>query len=417
MSEILDSLPALYRGLLPGFFQREVPVETKATCATCAMCPTSARDKVESVDGVSRLFNPDTKCCTYYPKLPNYLVGALLSDERSELAEGRRRVSERIDRRVSVTPQWVKPPARYNLLYRNSRQFFGRALSMRCPYYEEQQGGCTIWPYRESVCSTFYCKYVAGADGVKFWMTLKRYLTLAEIQLSRYAVLQLLPEYILAGRDKPDLGETPSVEDLDDKPMPAKEYAALWRQWEGREAGFYKACYELVTALTPAQTEALLGLDGLIELKVLDKSRESVVAPELPRVLKLNPEATVKWLADGSVALGAYSENDGLALPGVAYSLLVEFTGREPVTAVRERLRQEKQADLHEDILLDSTATAFSWRREGWTRLRTKHATANRRVRGPSPAGGSTRAALAHARRSTLPRDSAGGCPGLRWAG
>lgn len=353
MRPMLDSLPVLYRDLLPDFFQKGVPVETKATCDSCAMCPSSASGTVESVDGVSRLFRPDTKCCTYYPRLPNFLVGALLSDGRAELAEGRRRMEEKMGSRLGVTPQWVKASARYNLLYRNSRQFFGRAASMRCPYYEEQQGGCTIWPYREAVCSTFFCKYVAGADGRKFWMTLKTYLTLAEIQLSRYAVLQLLPEYILAGRDKPELTDSPSVEDLDERPVPAKDYTALWGKWEGREADFYRACYELVRALTPEQVDKLLGLDGVIELKVLEKSHRDAVTPELPKVLKLNPEATVKWLADGSVALGAYSEYDAVALPGMAYALLVEFTGLEPVEKVRERLRQEKQADLHEDILLE----------------------------------------------------------------
>src|SRR6218665_3697133 len=90
MRPMLDSLPLLYRDLLPEFFQKGVPVETKATCDACAMCPSSAAGTVESVDGVSRLFRPDTKCCTYYPRLPNFLVGALLSDERPELAEGRR---------------------------------------------------------------------------------------------------------------------------------------------------------------------------------------------------------------------------------------------------------------------------------------------------------------------------------------
>ncbi|ATB31903.1 hypothetical protein [Melittangium boletus] len=353
MRPMLDSLPLLYRDLLPEFFQKGVPVETKATCDACAMCPSSASGAVESVDGVSRLFRTDTKCCTYYPRLPNFLVGALFSDARPELAEGRRRMEAKLSGRVGITPQWVKASARYNLLYRNSRQFFGRALSMRCPYYEEQQGGCTIWPYREAVCSTFFCKYVAGADGQKFWMTLKTYLTLTEIQLSRYAVLQLMPDYILARKDKPEMTDTPTVEELDDRPMAAKDYAALWREWEGREADFYRACYDIVRALTPAQVESILGLDGLIELKVLDKSHRDALSSELPKVLKLNPEATVKWLPDGSVALGSYSEFDAVALPGVAYSLLVEFTGLEPVEAVRQRLRDEKHADLHEDILLE----------------------------------------------------------------
>jgi hypothetical protein len=354
MPRILDSLPVLYGNLIPSFFHEELPPESKATCASCAMCPSSDQGVVESVDGVSRLFRPDTRCCTYYPKLPNYLVGALLADGSEEMMEGNRRVREKLATRVGATPHWLRPPARYHLLYRNSRQFFGRTAAMRCPYFELAHGGCTIWPYREAVCSTFFCKYVAGADGRKFWMTLKTWLALAEIQLSRYAVLQLLPDYVLAGRDRPESSsEVLTAEDLDDRPLPEKEYAALWGDWAGRELQFYQACHDIVRALSGLELEKLLGLDGLIELKRLEKHHRDCVAPVLPRVLKLNPEATVKWLPDGSVALGAYSEFDAVALPGVAYELIARFTGQEPVEVVRQRLREEKQADLHEDILLE----------------------------------------------------------------
>jgi Fe-S-cluster containining protein len=354
MSRILDGLPVLYRDLFPAFFRNAVPEETKATCASCAMCESSAKGAVESIDGVNRFFRPDTKCCTYHPRLPNYLVGALLADANPSLAEGQRRVRERLASHQGVTPQWIKTPPKYNLLYNNARQFFGRALSMRCPYYEGETGNCTIWAYREAVCTTFFCKYVAGADGRKFWMTLKTYLTLAEIQLSRYCVLKLLPEYILAGRDKPALsGETLTPEDLDEAPLPQKEYAELWRQWAGREEEMYRASYALVRQLTAEQFEKIIGLDGVVELTVLEKAWKAATAPQLPQRLKLNPSATVQWLPDGSIALGSYSENDAVALPGAAYELLVEFTGKEPVAAVRQRLREQKQADLGEDVLLE----------------------------------------------------------------
>jgi Fe-S-cluster containining protein len=355
MPRILDGLPVLYRDLFPDFFRNEVPVETKATCSSCAMLEKSCQgSKVESVDKVNHFFRPDTKCCTYYPRLPNYLVGALLSDERPELAEGRRRMEEKVASRVGVTPQWLRPSARYNFLYRNARQAFGRSPSLLCPYYESGQGNCTIWPYREAVCSTFFCKYVAGADGRKFWMSLKTWLTLAEIQLSRFTTFKLLPDYVLTGKDRPDAsGEALTAEDLDDKPLPDKEYAGLWREWVGREADFYRASYELVRALPAGELERLLGLDGTIELAVLEKLYQAAVSPKLPRVLQFNPAATVKWLPDGSVALGSYSENDAVALPGEAYGLLVEFTGKAPVEAVRQHLREHKQADLHEDILVE----------------------------------------------------------------
>jgi hypothetical protein len=70
-------------------------------------------------------------------------------------------------------------------------------------------------------------------------------------------------------------------------------------------------------------------------------------------VLKLDPRATVQWLPDGRVALGAYSELEAVSLPGEAYPLLVRFTGEEPVGVVRARLRAEAQADLADEVLLE----------------------------------------------------------------
>ncbi|WP_224363148.1 hypothetical protein [Hyalangium versicolor] len=354
MPSILDSLPELYRSLFPSFFQDPIPVETKATCSSCAMCEAANPVRIESVDGVSRFFRPDTKCCTYHPRLPNYLVGAILSDTDPAMAEGRRRIQEKIARGVSVNPQWIKAPTRYNLLYTNARQAFGRAQALKCPYYESNGGLCTIWRYREAVCSTYFCKYVAGADGRKFWMTLKTWLTLSEIQLSRYALLQLLPDYVLLGKDKADVATGPlTIEDLDEKPLPEKEYAELWNPWVGQEEEFYRRCFESVRALSSEEFENLLGLDGIVELSMLKRLHEKAVAPKLPKMLKLNPSTTIQWLPDGSIALASYSEYDAVALPGEAYALLVEFNGRAPVEEVRQRLRDEKQADLHEDILVE----------------------------------------------------------------
>ena len=353
MARILDILPAVYAPLLPELFASPAPEETKATCSNCAMCEGQGRPWVASVDGKSHAFRPDTKCCTYHPRLPNYLVGAILADERPELADGRARIGARIDSRQGTAPQWLKPPAKFTLLYRSARAAFGRSESLRCPYYERASGNCTIWPYREAVCTTFFCKYVAGEDGRAFWMSLKTYLTLVEIQLSRWAVYQLLPDYVLAGKDKPDRDETLTAADLDDSPLSEVAHRALWSEWAGRERAFYLRSFELVRGLGAAELERLLGLDGMLEKAVLERLYRKATAPELPAVLRFNPSATVSWLPDGSVALGCYSESDAVALPGAAYELLVRFTGKEPVSEVRRKLREELRADLDEQILLE----------------------------------------------------------------
>jgi len=353
MPRILDALPALYGNLFPSFFRREVPVEAKATCSSCAMCESSCRNAAAPVDGISRMFRPDTKCCTFHPRLPNYLIGALLSDTDEALAEGQRRVRDKIANRAGVTPQWMRAPAKFDLLYKSTRRAFGRAASLRCPYYDPGPGSCTIWRYREAVCSTFFCKYVSGADGHKLWMSIKTFLSLAEIQLSRYAVFRLYPEYIHDNRDRADAAERPlTLEELEDEGPPEEQYAAMWRGWAGMEPEFYQACFEEVRALGEADLERLLGFDGTMEVAILERLYHAAVEPSLPKRLKLNPDATVNWLPDGTVALGAYSQYDAIGLPGEAYALIAEFTGTEPVDAVRQRLRRQKQSDLADDVLL-----------------------------------------------------------------
>lgn len=83
MSRLLDSLPELYRELLPGFFRQDVPEETKATCSNCAMQGHRARAR----GGRRRrqpLLPPRHQVLHVLPRLPNYLVSALLSDDRPE---------------------------------------------------------------------------------------------------------------------------------------------------------------------------------------------------------------------------------------------------------------------------------------------------------------------------------------------
>src|SRR6266702_2052856 len=132
-SPLHDALPALYRSMLGAPFDREVPLESKATCDNCAMLEGAAGEHARPVDGIPRFFRPDTKCCTFHPRLPNYLVGAVLSDETPGGAEGRRRVAARVASRVGVTPAWLHPPRTFSLLYDNARHAFGRAQGLRCP--------------------------------------------------------------------------------------------------------------------------------------------------------------------------------------------------------------------------------------------------------------------------------------------
>ncbi len=353
MPTIVDALPSLYRRLLGPPLDREVPAESKATCASCAMLEGSCRGAAPPVDGRSRFFRPDTKCCTFHPRLPNYLVGAILEDAGPEGAEGRRRMEARVASRVGATPEWLHPPRTFTALYDGARGAFGRARGLRCPFYADEPGACTIWAHRDAVCSTYFCKYVAGADGRRLWTAVKELVSLVEVQLARAALLELAPE-LLDREPGTRPGAAPlEPEDIDGAPPPAAEHAAAWKGWVGREAELYRACHRFVAGVTAADLEAMLGLDGRIARRAVERAADTATSPDLPPVLRLSPDATVAWLPDGTVALGAYSELEAVALPGDAYRLLTRFTGERPVAEVRARMRTELRADLSDEVLLE----------------------------------------------------------------
>ena len=203
-------LPELYHPLLPDVFDVLAPTEQKATCASCAMCP--PKDAPAPAADVT-YFRPDAKCCTYEPRLPSYLVGAILADERPDLAEGRSRIRAKIAARSGTTPQWIAPPAKREVLFGAAwRNAFGRSLVLLCPYFARDSGLCTIWRHREAVCSTFFCKYDAAADGQQFWGSVRALVGYVERVVSLYVTRELLPGY------QPQTDSDLTLEELEDRP-------------------------------------------------------------------------------------------------------------------------------------------------------------------------------------------------------
>ncbi|WP_176736341.1 hypothetical protein [Oligoflexus tunisiensis] len=344
-----DQFPALYEQLLPDIMQQTIPRETKANCSNCGM---TQRDSALGA-AQRHLFRADTKCCTYYPRLMNYLVGGLLQDERPALGEGKRRMRERIHSRIGVTPWWVASSLLDQHLYNHAKDSFGKAARLRCPYYASDEGACTIWAYREAVCSTWYCKYEAGKDGLNFWVSLKGYISLVERQLSRYAMLRLDAELVLDDAMNAYYGqEGLTQEQLDGEAPDEALYARLWRQYAGREEEFYRNCYEIVSGLSALDVQKILGLDGRIKSIDVQRKLDVCKETELPDRLKLNPQVTMRWLESGEIALSAYSEYDALALPGIVYPMLVAFDGRQSLAETRRTLQREYQADLADEVLL-----------------------------------------------------------------
>jgi hypothetical protein len=339
-----DDMPAVYRSFLPELFDRAAPEEKRATCSDCAMCDKSGRGKADD----PAFFQPDIKCCSYHPTLPNYLVGAALAD--ASLLEGGARLRAKIAARVGVTPLWVSSPRKWLVVYDAARDSsFGRSERLLCPYFERGSGSCTVWPYRESICATFFCKHTAGSAGRELWMSLKRYLAHLESRLSWHAAT-----VVLGYEPRPDPPRMKlTLEDLEDRAPSEADYVSYWGDFVGREEAFYVACAKTVEALTVNDRRRLIDETGgdklLAEMTAL---YEAATQPQLAPRLQLNPELRVTKTDTGVGVIG-YSKYDPLVLTQDLYDALALFRADETTEDALLRLRRDHDLDLPESLLLE----------------------------------------------------------------
>jgi len=132
--KIKSKIPQLYHRFLPDFFDLEVPEETIATCSDCIM----AKDFKKKKKRGKEYFIPDTKCCTYHPYIPNFLVGGLLSSNLSEHQEGKRRMIKKIENGKGIYPLRIQPSFEYQFHYESFRPLaFGKSLDLLCPFFDQ----------------------------------------------------------------------------------------------------------------------------------------------------------------------------------------------------------------------------------------------------------------------------------------
>jgi hypothetical protein len=347
MSQTLRSvLPPIYEGLLPDDFDRPAVDEPRATCDDCAMCEGS-----KALPAPSGHFRADTKCCTFHPALPNYLVGALLSDPDPALDEGKKRVRAKLAARIGVTPLRVAPPRTQRVLLEAARGMntFGRTRALLCPYFVDEGGGlCGVWRHRESVCTTYFCKYGAGARGYAFWTKLKEYLTYVEDALAKFAVRAVDPT--VSEPQVPHLQIT--VEDLEGRPPADRDYARWWGKWVGREEEFYLACAERVRGLGREGFARVAGGSPLVRdaAAQLMARRDQIDDTTVPASLVRNPKAKVANV-DGTLAVTTFNPCDSIAVPEGVYDALSMFKADEPVKKVLKRVKQKRGVEIGPELL------------------------------------------------------------------
>lgn len=337
---IRSSLPDFLGPLLSSFFDRPAVVESRATCDDCQMC-----DHGQVPEGVrATFFRHETKCCTYHPQLPNYHVGAILADARPELREGQERVRAQIRSGLGVTPHRLGPTRKFSMLYNaSSNEAFGRTEFFLCPYLDK--GRCSIWHHRETVCSTYYCKYDGGAADKRYWTALKEYLGHSERTLTSWAATLVGDGLVIQPRlPKGRL----LVHELEDRRPPDEMYRSWWGSWAGREEEFYIACFERVRSLDRATYASIVDetSEGRVVVGRLKSAREALEAlateTVIPERLVLHKSLRSLPVVQGGVLVTTpYNAFDSFNLEPELYEILERFEPTKTVAETRAELAEE----------------------------------------------------------------------------
>jgi len=343
-------LPPLYARWMGALLGDPVPPETRATCEDCAMCAPAG----VTSDPKSLYFSPRVKCCSYQPKLPNFLVGRILDDHDFSFSAGRSTLEQRIDAGVGVSPLGLDQTPTYSLLYKHGLAGFGRAESLRCPHYLDEGGGrCGIWRHRNGVCTTWFCKHERGGVGLDFWSRVRDFLMAIERDLAAWCVteLDLGPEALSAlflTRRKPNERELMTLADLEGvkDPNVARQ---LWGGWLGRERDFYIECGRRVSPLTWKDVEDIASPEVRARARIVKRAFESLTSRELPERLTAGSFQTISSSREGVQVVG-YSGSDPLELTPEVLEILPYFDGR-PIEEVLKTIRKELSVEVEKDLV------------------------------------------------------------------
>lgn len=337
----IELLPDLYQRWVDELLPGGIPREREASCLDCAMCPGEGA----VVDGGPDFYNPATKCCTYFPKLPNFLVGRAFAHDNPGAAALRAFLEGDAYGAATVSMRGVQPSAQMVTLYANHHnEIFGRDAQMLCPYAIEADTPegplCGIWKQRNAVCSTWFCKHVKGATGVTFWHTLQGLFSKLERALSWWAIAQVLPE--------PHRAISLAAVDVN-SPIDITLRDDAWSLWDGPRTAFFEACADRVETLSAREALDIAGIEARLHQGELDTRYQALRATEPPTRLRTTPFQILQQ--DGKRAtLQSRSCKEAFDVPAILLQLLHHFDGR-PTEETLEAIRTETRVRLEPGLV------------------------------------------------------------------
>lgn len=238
----------LYGNLLPNEILKTKTEELKATCNACIQVPH---------------YDPSLKCCTFHPFLPNYLVGQILLDEKSNPTFITETLKHKISNRIFVLPLGIVAPLKFQVELLNLKQKkFGNAQDWLCPYYDKVQNRCGIWQNRGSVCTSFYCESSKNKSGLNYWKKSLDYLSAIEMGLAEEALARLdfSPRQVSDQLEFFNRKELSAQEKKLNR-LSKKTFNKIWNGTHDIEA-FYVKTLDVVKSLKRQDVKSLMGEHG-----------------------------------------------------------------------------------------------------------------------------------------------------------
>lgn len=225
-------LPGIWSHLLPeDFSYLRLPKEAESNCSQCPQIEKQG-------------FRKDYRCCTYFPRIPNFMLGlALISGDeaRANLVRSQIKGGFVLPEGTQASPRkWT------DSIIQNSEDGFGRGSQVLCPFLLKEQQMCGMHNYRGSVCSTFFCELEHGRSSEEFWDQLQSLMLQLETALAQY--LMENQGYDVAKYFNVFDSWADKLDDCSNSEggWSSTIYKELWGSFLGREEEFLVACAKIV---------------------------------------------------------------------------------------------------------------------------------------------------------------------------
>lgn len=331
-----ERLPDLYQRWVAELLPGGIPREREANCFDCAMCDHGTGAPAPEMG----FFHPVTKCCTYFPEVPNFLAGRAMTGNTGGAAALRAFVDGDGGPGAIATLFSVRPNQKIDTVYNHHREeLFGRDPELKCPYAITTDPAvgplCGIWQHRNSVCSTWFCKHERGATGFRFWYVLQGLLGSLEWSLAWWAITEILddPAAVLAPASR-QVSRRNKVEIDPD----------AWRQWPGTRASFYQECAAAVERLSAREALEIGGMEVRIHLLKVLACYDDLVDNDPPDRLRL-AGFNVLTRDDRRALLRGARSAEPIEAPAVLLAVLHYFDGR-PTSEVLAAIQHQTRIQL-----------------------------------------------------------------------